>query len=107
MRQNSAEQLALLHALAMKLQLAPRVLQLATADRDGTVEEIATEAATTLVDIEQSCAVLSKDLLPKLRSLAPGTPEFDDVLDDIAEEYRHIYYHIVNTKLFKYVVPSQ
>jgi hypothetical protein len=88
--------------LVERLRAAPRVVRLAT----GDVDDVATEAATCIVDIESSCAVLRNELIPKLMSLAPDSPDFDDALDDVAEEYRHISYHIANTRLFRHVVPK-
>lgn len=90
--------------LTERLKRSPRVRRLA--GDSGGVEELATEAANTLIDIQQSTGVMYGDLLPKLLATPPGAPEFDDLLDDIAEELRHIHYHIMNTKLFGYVVSA-
>jgi hypothetical protein len=91
-------------SLAAKLEHSPRVRRLAVADK-LSAEEVATEAAHSLVDIRRSAEVLA-DLLPKLLSEEPESEVFDDTLDDIGEELRHIHYHITNTKLFSYVVPA-
>jgi hypothetical protein len=94
-------------SLADLLRRAPRVVKLARSTDPGSAEDVATEAAAGLMDIQRSSDVLFKELLPKLRSLSPEGRAFEDVLDDIAEEYRHINYHIANTRLFSYVVPKQ
>lgn len=107
MSPDAPDQAAQLRALALKLQRAPRVVRLAEMVAGGNLDEVATEAAASIVDIESSCATLSQDLLPKLRALAPESPQFDELLDDVAEEYRHISYHIANTRLFKHVVPDE
>lgn len=98
------EDTALFLALANQLASTLRVQRLAQSTADS-VDNIASEAALGLVDIAQSCHVL-QELGQKLAHLAPGSTEIEDVLDDVAEEYRHIHYHIVHTRLFNYVVPQ-
>jgi hypothetical protein len=97
----------LMIALAEQLGRAPRVMRLARTADGGGISDVASEAAHSLMDIQRSCDVLFKELLPKLRSLSPEGSEFEDALDDVAEEYRHIYYHIANTRLFNYVVEGK
>ncbi len=106
MNEPTAEDMTLLRSLASQLERSPRVRRLAAGADRTSVEEIAAEAADSLVDIRRSAEVLSSELLPRLLSQQPESAEFDDTLDDVAEELRHIYYHIGNTKLFDYVVPS-
>lgn len=106
MTENAADDMTLLRSLTSLLERSPRVGRLATGTGSTSAEEIASEAADSLVDIRQSAEVLTVDLLPKLLAQQPESAEFDDTLDDIAEELRHIYYHIANTKLFDYVVPT-
>ena len=96
----SPDHIAQLRVLVDRLRRAPRIVAIAGRELD----EVASETATCIVDIESSCEVLRNELLPKLISLAPESPEFDDVLDDVAEEYRHISYHIATARLFKHVV---
>jgi hypothetical protein len=96
-----------LKSLADLLGRAPRVVRLGQAANAGGVEEVASEAADSLLDIRESAELLFKELLPRLVALPPEGADFEDVLDDIAEEYRHIHYHIANTRLFNYVVPGQ
>ena len=96
-----------LKALADLLSRAPRVVRLGKGADAGSVGEVASEAAAALLDIRKSAEVLFKDLLPRLMSLPPEGAAFEDALDDIAEEYRHINYHITNTRLFNYVVPGE
>ena len=92
--------------LTQLLSSVPSVRQLA--ERDGVPDpgEIASEAADGLLDIQESARVLFADLLPRLESLSPESADLHDLLSDIGEEYRHIYYHIVNTRLFEYLVPK-
>jgi hypothetical protein len=96
-----------LKSLADLLARAPRVVKLGQAADAGSPVEVASEAAAGLFDIRSSTEVLFGELLPKLVSLSPESSDFEDVLDDIAEEYRHINYHIANTRLFSYVVPRE
>ena len=95
-----------LMALSALLGRAGRTARLAEGAGEEGVLNVATEAATGLLDIRISSAALFDDLLPRLKELDPTSDEFDDVLDQIAEEYRHIYYHISNSRLFNYVIPS-
>jgi hypothetical protein len=96
-----------LKALADLLSRTPRVVKLGQKPDSGSSKEVASEAAAGLFDIRKSTDVLFRELLPRLISLRPESAEFEDVLDDIAEEYRHINYHITNTRLFNYVVPRE
>ena len=96
-----------LKVLVDLLRRAPRVVRLARPADRSSAEDIATEAAASLIDIQRSADVVYRELLPQLWSLSPESPGFEDLLDDIAEEYRHINYHIANTRLFSYVVPKE
>lgn len=104
MSEKTASETAELKSLADLLNRSTRVIKLGQATGAKGPEEVASEAADGLLDIRKSAKVLFEVLLPRLQSLPPDGAEFSDVLDDIAEEYRHIYYHITNTRLFKYVV---
>jgi hypothetical protein len=106
MSERTAEDQTLLKSLVLKLESSPRVGRLASSVPRMSIEGIATEAADSLVDIRRSSESLSSELLPKLLTQRPESAEFDDTLDDIAEELRHIYYHIANTRLFNYIVPN-
>ena len=86
------------------LRLSPRVIRMAAGATDADAEEVASEAADSLVDIRNSAELLRIQLVPKLLAMNPGGEECDEVLDYIAEELRHIHYHILNTKLFSYIV---
>ena len=86
------------------LESIPRVRRVVQANDGADVKDVASEAADGLLDIEGATRVLFNELLPRLESLEPGSPDIEGLLGDIGEEYRHIYYHIVNTKLFNYVV---
>lgn len=96
----------LLRALAQRLERSDRVHRLVVRGDAASAEEMASEAADSLVDIRRSAEALRTDLLPKLLRQAPESDEFDDTLGDVAEELRHIHYHLVNTKLFSYILPT-
>lgn len=96
-----------LKELADLLSRAPRVVKLGRSSDGSSVEDIASEAAAGLTHIRRSTDVLFNELLPRLKSLAPESSDFEDTLDDIAEEYRHMNHHIANTRLFSYVVPRK
>lgn len=105
MTDRASEDMILLRSLVAQLEQSTRVRRLTTGAESMSVEEIAAEAAHSLVDIRRSAEVLSSRL-PALLIQQPESAEFNDTLDDIAEELRHIHYHISNTKLFSYVVPG-
>ena len=81
-------------------------MRLARGTNADEIGDVASEAATSLVDIERSCSVL-KELFPRLREVKPDSTIFEDLLDGIAEEFRHIHFHIANTRLFNYVVERE
>jgi hypothetical protein len=95
--------LTVLRRLADRLQLTPRVRRIAGVEAE--IENVATEAASALLQIQRACSVLNS-LCPMLDVLPPESAEFAETLDDIAEEFRLIYYQVVNTRLFNYVVPG-
>lgn len=101
MSNRTAEDVRMIRSLASLLERSPRVQRLA--GRELTADAVAGEAADSLIDIRRSAELLISDLLPKLNKQQPESEEFADTLDDIAEELRHIHYHIANTKLFDYV----
>lgn len=95
--------LAALRRLSDRLGLAPRVQKIAK-ERSELAVDIATEAASALLQIDRACHVLSR-LNAELIDLPPNSAEFASTLDDIAEEFRLLHYQIVNARLFNYVVP--
>jgi hypothetical protein len=102
----SGENLKLLQAIADHLERAPRIM--ATAKRDGrTAEQGAMEIATGLVDIKESADRLFRDLVPRLLKVPSKSDAADDLLNEIGEEYRHILYHIRDTKLFNYILEEK
>jgi hypothetical protein len=92
------------HQLADRLKQMPRVR--ASAHRQGTsIEEEAWQIATALSDVEESAQELFGTLVPRLLNAAPDGEETNDIVNEIGEAYRHILYHILDTKMFGYVVP--
>ncbi len=90
--------------LAIRLSRSPRVAQ--SASRNGTsVSAESWQIATALCDIEDAANRLFRELLPRLLSSDSQDESVEDVLNDIGEEYRHILYHILDTKMYDYIVP--
>lgn len=89
--------------IVARLQQAPRLQRIAVTEPGANATDLATEAALGLLDIQRSCASLSR-LVETLSTNEPASEAFDDVLNDIGEEYRHIYYHLTHTRLFNYIV---
>ena len=94
-----------LHSLVRLLAANARVKRVAATGRPEDEQDVATEAAAGLLDVQRSTAVLFGELLPQLRAADPASSRFDEILDQIAEEYRHIHYHITKTRLFDYIIP--
>lgn len=69
-------------------------------------EEEAWELAHTLSDVSESGERVTHELLPALRTAPPGDPEIVIVLHAIGEEYRHMLYHLLNTRYFSHIVAS-
>jgi hypothetical protein len=89
-------------SLADQLARIPRVQS--SAKRRGTTPEAeAAQIATALLDIEESANALFGKLVPKLLVADPVGSEADDLLHEIGEEYRHMLYHIRDTKMFDYI----
>ena len=92
--------------LAQALRRIPRVI--AAAERRGkSADAEAWQIATALSDIRESTHRLFSDLVPRLLEASPTDDAADDLLNEIGEEYRHILYHILDTKLFDYIVPRE
>jgi len=102
----TTEDVTYLLALADRIERSQRVRRFMASGAAASAKEIATEAADSLVDIRRSAEALRTELLPRLFKQEPESDEFDDTLADVAEELRHIHYHLVNTKLFSYILPA-
>lgn len=94
-------------ALAERFKRMPRVAAAVKRRGEGSVEAEAWQIATALADIEESASRLSKELVPKLLAVPPESDKADDLLNEIGEEYRHILYHIRDTKLFDYLFADE
>jgi hypothetical protein len=89
--------------LARHLQQAPRVV-LATQRRGRGSDDEAMQIATALGDIQESANELFADLVPRLLKADPNSQDAADLLQDIGDAYRHMLYHILDTKMFDYIV---
>jgi hypothetical protein len=59
--------------------------------------------AHSFQDIEESCRALLDDLLPRLTEGQSSESEIQELLHGIGEEFRHILYHIKDTKFYQYL----
>ncbi len=66
----------------------------------------ASALAHSFLDIEESCNVFIKELLPKLRLPNISEEEVDQILFSIGEEFRHILYHINDPNFYEYLKES-
>jgi glucose-6-phosphate-specific signal transduction histidine kinase len=94
-------------ALAEKVKSVPAIADFVRRRSRESVDEEAWQIATALADIEESAARLFQELVPQLLDATIDSDRARDVLQDIGEEYRHIFYHIRDTKFFDYVIPDE
>jgi len=59
--------------------------------------------AHALLDIEESATVLSKNFIPKLLSNDITENELNEILIDMGDVFRHIIYHIKDSKYYDYL----
>jgi hypothetical protein len=89
-------------ALAQRLR-SLRVVEAAARRRaNGSVDEEAWQIATGIADIEESTHRLFGEIVPRLLR-AESEEEASGLLELVGEEYRHIMYHIRDTKLFDFI----
>ncbi|MGH7625430.1 MAG: hypothetical protein ACREOJ_08945 [Gemmatimonadaceae bacterium] len=106
MREHISENVTYLLALADRIERSQRVHRFITDEKGVSAKEVATEAADSLIDIRRSAEILATKLLPQLFNQEPESDGFDDTLGDVAEELRHIHYHLMHTRLFSYILPA-
>lgn len=106
MKPNSLGSTGNLQTLAEHLKRMPPVKEAARRRGSESPDAEAWQIATALSDIQESTNRLFGELIPKLLNSAPDGATAADALNDIGEEYRHILYHILDTKLFGYVIPD-
>jgi hypothetical protein len=68
-----------------------------------TYDEVDT-LAHALIDIEESLKQIINDDIPKLYLNELNEKEIDDIILDIGEEFRHLLYHIKDTKVYNYIL---
>lgn len=56
-----------------------------------------------LWDIEDSCRTLVDQILPALHAPSLTDDELRDLLVDIGEEFRHILYHLRESRFYEYL----
>ena len=59
--------------------------------------------AHDFLDLEDSFRTFVQEQLPKLRGGNLGPGEVSDLLEEIGEEFRHIVYHIQNSRYYRYL----
>jgi hypothetical protein len=59
--------------------------------------------AHALLDIEKSANVLSNNFIPKLLDNEITENELNEILIDIGDVFRHIIYHIKDSKYYDYL----
>lgn len=92
--------------LANHLKRVSRVRRAAMQRENASLDAEAWQIATALSDIEESMTKIFGELVPQLFATAAESEAANDLLHDIGEEYRHILYHILDTKIFSYILPE-
>jgi hypothetical protein len=59
--------------------------------------------AHALLDIEESAKTLSENYIPKLLTSNIDESELNELLIDIGDVFRHMIYHIKDSKYFDYL----
>ncbi|HXD30443.1 MAG TPA: hypothetical protein VN643_04985 [Pyrinomonadaceae bacterium] len=85
-------------ALAALLQQCPEVTRYDTAEEDE-----ASTLAHDFADLEESFREILFSLFPQLMNRDVDSAKRYDLLLDIGEEFRHILYHIKNSKFYDHL----
>lgn len=70
---------------------------------DSEEEKESWTLAHDFLDLEESFGRFVRDYLVRLKTEELSADEVGDLLVDIGEEFRHILYHIRNSRFYKYL----
>jgi hypothetical protein len=59
-----------------------------------------------LIDIEESLKQIINEDIPKLYLNELNEEDIDDIILNIGEEFRHLLYHIKDTKVYNYILET-
>jgi len=90
------------HLMSLFLR-SKRVRQLGMEHEDPSEEAEAGALAHALLDIEESTHRIYDELLPQITRGQPRGKTIEKCLFDIAEELRHVMYHIRDPLFFRHV----
>lgn len=62
--------------------------------------------AYSLSEIEKSCSTFYNKLLPKLKA-TDKQEDIENILHEIGEEFRHLLYHIEDSKYYSYLFDDE
>lgn len=93
------ESVAAVNALAAKLAHCPEVSRLDEPEQDPEAAVL----AYTFSELEESFRRFTDDLLPRLLASDVAARDIFDLLHEIGEEFRHIRYHLRDTKFYSYL----
>ena len=88
--------------LAEKLDRLPEVNRY-----DSSDEKEAWTLAHAFADLEESFRTFLHDQLPRLVNGETTAAALNDLLTEIGEEFRHILYHIKDSKFYAYLEASE
>jgi hypothetical protein len=88
--------------LAKLLEECPEVSRF-----DTETEKEAWTLAHDFLDLEESCQAFTQRLLPKLRNGELTPPERYQLLLDVGEEFRHMLYHIKDSRFFRDITEQE
>lgn len=88
--------------LARRLAQCPEVCRHSSAEHDEP-----STLAHAFADLEESFEAFRRALLPKLVAGSADAQADYQVLLDIGEEFRHVLYHIGDTRFYRYLQPPE
>jgi hypothetical protein len=87
--------------LERRLSDCSAVKKFSTSDWDE-----ANALAHSLADLEESFERYTRELLPRLLASGADQDSVTDVLAEIAEELRHVLYHVQDPKFFRHLTDT-
>jgi hypothetical protein len=70
---------------------------------DSDKEKESDTLANAILDIAESSSLIVNELVPKLTANDISESQIEDILHEIGEEFRHILYHIKDSKYYGYL----
>lgn len=98
---DNSEENKLVHLLYKILKDNKKVAQFGSKNEPG-----GWRLAYSLSEIEKSCSTFYNKLLPKLK-VTDKQEDIENILHEIGEEFRHLLYHIEDSKYYSYLFDDE